>query len=67
MPVTTAAGPLDGALGLQLTHQKLTTTGEADELLAPAETLAVAGYVFEELALGGVCGFRRRGGWSGPA
>ncbi|MEN2986905.1 TonB-dependent receptor [Tistrella sp. BH-R2-4] len=53
VPVATAAGPLDGALGLQLTHQKLTTTGEADELLAPAETLAVAGYVFEELALGG--------------
>lgn len=51
--IDTGLGALNGAFGLQLNHQKLSTTGEAGELLLPAETTAVAGFVFEELQLDG--------------
>ncbi len=48
-PVATPFGALTVAPGLQINHQRLATAGEAGGLLAPAETLAGAAYIFNEL------------------
>lgn len=51
MPLTTPLGLLTGALGAQVGHQRLGTSGEAGSLLAPSRTLSMASYLFEELRL----------------
>lgn len=51
VPVTTALGTLNTALGVQGGAQRLATSGEAGSLLAPAETERVAAYLFNELTM----------------
>lgn len=48
-PLTTPFGALTVAPGIQLNHQRISTAGEAGGLLAPADTLASAAYIFNEL------------------
>lgn len=48
-PRATSVGLLNTAIGFQLNNQHLNTEGEAGELLAPAHTISVASYVFNEL------------------
>jgi len=45
-----AFADLSGALGMHFRYRDETFRGEAEEFLAPAETLTVAGYLFEELS-----------------
>ena len=47
-PIATVLGPMTTALGVQLGHQKLGTDGEAQGLLAPAQTTTAAAYIFNE-------------------
>ncbi|MDO8837315.1 MAG: TonB-dependent receptor [Parvibaculum sp.] len=47
-----AVGPFTGAVGLQLRNRQIEAAGEGGELLAPTETDAVAGFIFEEMPLG---------------
>ncbi len=51
VPWLTPLGALTGAVGAQLGHQNLGTSGEAGSLLAPTQSTSVAGYLFEELRL----------------
>ncbi len=51
MPVTTGLGMLNGALGFQFNYEKMDTSGEAEEFLAPFTTTRAATYLFEELDL----------------
>lgn len=50
---TSAWGGHSGAFGVQLGLQNVSTGAHAEELLAPAESRRVAGYVFEELRMAG--------------
>jgi len=50
---TTALGEHSGALGFQFGSQKISTGGEAVELLAPADARRFAGYIFEEVKMAG--------------
>ena len=47
-----AIGPFTGAAGVQLRNRQIVAAGEGGELLAPTETDAVAGFIFEEMPLG---------------
>ena len=47
-----AVGPFTGAVGMQLRNRRIEAAGEGGELLAPTETDAVAGFIFEEMPLG---------------
>lgn len=59
VPVATGFGTLTGLVGLQIGRARLGTSGEAGGLLAPADSRQLAGYVFEQLELGG--GLRLQG------
>ena len=59
VPVATGFGRLTGHVGLQASHGQVGTSGEAGGLLAPADSRQLAGYVFEQLDLGG--GLRLQG------
>jgi iron complex outermembrane recepter protein len=50
---TSAWGEHSGAVGLQLGLQNVSTGAHAEELLAPAESRRIAGYIFEELKMAG--------------
>ncbi|MCI0735853.1 MAG: TonB-dependent receptor, partial [Beijerinckiaceae bacterium] len=50
MPVATAFGVLNGALGVQAGNRAIATSG-AETLLLPSLRRALAGYIFEELEL----------------
>lgn len=50
-PFASAAGTWSGALGVHGFRQKLDAAGEGGGLIAPAETRAVAAYVFGELQI----------------
>jgi iron complex outermembrane recepter protein len=50
-PLAAAVGALKGTLGASFTHTEIGTSGDAGNLLAPAETSAAAGYLFEELKI----------------
>ncbi|MEX1152738.1 TonB-dependent receptor [Parvibaculum sp.] len=47
-----AVGLFNGAVGMQLRNRQIEAAGEGGELLAPTETDAVAGFIFEETPLG---------------
>lgn len=47
-----AIGPFTGAVGVQLRNRQIVAAGEGGELLAPTETDAVAGFIFEEMPVG---------------
>lgn len=47
-----AIGPFTGAVGIQLRNRQIEAAGEGGELLAPTETDAVAGFIFEEMPIG---------------
>jgi iron complex outermembrane recepter protein len=49
VPVPTALGVLNGAVGIQYGHRSIGTSGEAGGLLAPTQSNGAATYVFEEL------------------
>jgi iron complex outermembrane receptor protein len=59
VPVDTGFGRLTGLVGIQATRARLGTSGEAGGLLAPAASHQLAGYMFEQLDLGG--GLRLQG------
>jgi len=48
-PLNTPLGRLSGAFGTQYGTRKLSAQGEGGELLAPTESVNVAGFVFQEL------------------
>ncbi len=50
-PWRMALGPVQSALGFQFNNQNLSTAGEAGTLLAPAQTLSFASYLFNEVQL----------------
>lgn len=58
-PVATALGQVTGLVGFQVGGSKIGTSGEAGGLLAPAHSRMIAGYLFEQLDLGG--GLRLQG------
>jgi len=45
-------GLFTGAVGIQVRSRELTASGEGGELLAPSETRAFGGFIFEEFPLG---------------
>ena len=49
VPVFTALGTLRGAIGVQLGHRAIGTSGEAGGLLLPTNTASAAIFLFEEL------------------
>lgn len=51
VPVATALGELNTAIGIQGGHAALGTSGEAGSLLAPADTTRLATYIFNELTV----------------
>lgn len=52
MPVATSLGELSGAVGAQWGHRDISGLSfEGDNLLDPAETDSIAGFIFEELQL----------------
>jgi iron complex outermembrane receptor protein len=57
----TPFGPLKSTLGAAFSHNEIGTSGEAGNLLAPAETTAAAGYVFDELRLSDALSLRAAG------
>jgi iron complex outermembrane receptor protein len=59
VPVATGIGTLTGAIGFQAIRSSLSTGGEAGGLLLPTDTRSYAGYLFEQLDLGG--GLRLQG------
>ena len=50
-PVQTAIGEMRGALGVQWGDRKLSVTGNAGELLAPAQVNSMAAFLFEEFTV----------------
>lgn len=60
-PVATPFGALTVAPGVQFNHQKIATAGEAGGLLAPADTLAGAAYIFNELRVTNTLKFQAAG------
>ena len=61
VPVFTEFGKLTGAIGVQADRTKLGTAGEAGGLLAPTDSRFAAGYVFEQLDVGGGLRFQLAG------
>lgn len=60
-PRSTMWGPVQTALGFQINNQNLSTEGEAGTLLAPAQTLSAATYLFNEVKLSDVLRFQAAG------
>lgn len=48
-----AVGPLTGAIGIHARGRELEAAGEGGELIAPSDTDAIAGFIFEEMPLAG--------------
>ncbi|TDR94536.1 TonB-dependent receptor [Enterovirga rhinocerotis] len=53
VPVETGIGILKGTVGIQAGRSRIGTAGEAGGLLSPANSRTLAGYLVEELSLGG--------------
>ncbi|ABS63482.1 TonB-dependent receptor [Parvibaculum lavamentivorans DS-1] len=48
-----AVGPFTGAIGIHARGRQLEAAGEGGELIAPSDTDAIAGFIFEEMPLAG--------------